>query len=328
MQSNELKANAIKICLIASLLQFSGCTKAPAGEVPSSGAFELEQIGVKSFTDAQFDIEYAFAHGFNRVDKNGASYLQISPQIILKHKQLTPQAQYKVVLDQRIPGWIPEFLYRSYTSGRIELFSRKDSRKIGSFILPRDGWPGDQAGRWLAKQLKPDPTQSRHQSFDVSKLSNISLLQPSSFLQTRDIEGTGPTIKDCPPEFKFDARREVSDYGSLITPSWTLLYPYSLREYRCVGLDTYVIRAHRQEDVEIIGINSAGHVFARGFVRNDKINLNLIYHHTKIIDFKIRGGVLTLRQAHFIARSAMIQPEKAKYEFELSIPMSAIQIAK
>lgn len=327
MPSSTRNTKAIKICLITLSLQFTGCTKTPPGEAPPSDSFELEQIGIKSYPDAEFGIEYAFAHGFQRVDFNGASYRQISPGIILRSEQLEPPTQYKVVLDQRVPRWLPKFIYRSFTSGKLELFSKKDGRKIGGFVLPREGWPGDQAGNWLAKQLNPDPKKSQRHSYDVSKFSNITLTQPTSLLNSQELEGAGRFIKNCPSYYKFEAPPTQSSHSGLTTPNWTLLFPYSLREYRCIGQDIFIIRGHRQEDVEIIGINTSGRVFARGFVSNDKINLNLRYHHTKVIDLRFEGGLLKLRQAHFVANSPMIKPERAKYEFELSVPMSAMQIA-
>jgi hypothetical protein len=302
------------------LALITGCSDQPTPVLKASSEFELEIIGARHYPDAIFGLGYAFAHGFSRVDLYGETYLQATPGIVFKSKQIQPLPAYKVVLDQRKTDWL--------SVNTLKVLDQKSGIELATFALPSQGWPGDQAGAWLAKLLLRDATGKRPQQFDISDSSQVVLLDPSSRLQSADLQTRKLRLSGCPPSVTFHTGK--SDHGSseIRTPEWTLLSPYGFREVFCSRERVFVLSAHRQEDVEVIAIDDKGIVVARGFVRNKVLNLGNQYHHTKIVLVSDSEDRLILRQAFFVARSPLIESELAKYEVSFSIPWSALLLSR
>ena len=315
----------VRVLVALAATYIAGCTDQATQALPSSSEFEFEVLGVRPYPDAVFGLTYAFAHGFTRVDVNGSTYRQASPGIVFRTTQQQPLPIYKVVLDQRSSNWLPTALQHPFSKGTIRLVDRAGDNVLAKFTLPTDRWPGDQAGAWLARLLNPDPSGSQGRQFDVSSVAQVNVLTPSSVLQPAETATKGLRVIDCPTVVSYVGGASDYGHGELRTPNWTLGLPYSLREVHCSRRGVLLIGSHRQEDLELIAIDEAGVVVARGFVRNDKFDLRR-YHHTKVISTDDLGDRLVLRQAHFVPSSP--HTALAAHEVNFVIPWSAIRLPR
>lgn len=305
-----------------------GCDSGVRPAIAPSSEIELKVLGAKPYPDAKFGLGYAFAHGFSRVDLNGSTYRQLSPGLILRSPQTSPLPPYVVVMDQRVAPWLPESLSFLAPKHSLQVLDRASGRQIATFTLPRDGWPGDQAGKWLAGLLKPEPHADRSRQFDVSASATVHRVSPTSLLQPGEVGAKGLPVKACEEGVSahYDAN---SDHGrgELRTSSWTLLMPYGLREVHCAQRAILLFGGHRQEDLEVVAINSVGTVIGRGFVRNDKIDLGHRYHFTKIVALEEASDQLIVRQAHFVAEAPVRKAAAAVYETRFSIPCRSAPVS-
>jgi hypothetical protein len=294
-----------------------------------SSEIELKVLGVKPYPDAKFGLGYAFAHGFARVDLNGSTYRQLSPDVILRGEQTSPLPPYVVVMDQRAASWLSEPLRLLTSNHSLQVLDRASGTQMATFTLPRDGWAGDEAGRLLARLLNPDPHGERNRQFDISALASVQAMPPASHLQPDEANNKSLPVKACPKsvsahyDLNFDHGR-----GELRTSNWTLLMPHGLREVHCSRRAILLFGGHRQEDLEIIAIDSVGTLIGRGFIRNDKFDLAHRYHFTKIVALEETSDELIVHQAHFVAESPVRQAAVAAYESKFTIPWSAVAIPR
>ncbi|NRR33590.1 hypothetical protein HSX11_25775 [Oxalobacteraceae bacterium] len=314
------------LVLLACVL-IACCADKPPPLLPPSNEIELEMLVAHPLPDAVFDLEYAFGHGFARVDLNGNTYRWTSRGIVFRSTQQQPLPIYRVVLDQRLSDRYPETLRNIVSKGHLRLYDRATGTKLATFSLPDSGWPGDQAGAWLAKLLNPDPSANRNQQLDIGKAAQVDLLVPSSVLQPDENTWTTPKIVGCPSNVINAPGISKFGRGELRTPNWNLIAPVGLLEVHCSQRGVFLILTH-MEYLEVVTIDQAGLVIARGGVRNDKINLGLRYHPTKIVSFADLGDRVVLRQAHFDPQFRNHEPQLATYEVKFDIPWSAIRLPR
>ena len=274
-------------------------------------------------SSSEFGLGYAFGHGFSRVDFKGTTYRMVSRDLVFKSPQQQPLPAYRVVLDQRSPRRYPEFLRQFVSKGTMSLVDRGSGKNLAAFSLPADRWPGDQAGAWLAKLLRPNDSGRRLQEFDVSKSAQVELLSPSSVRQPNESSGAMPKTVGCPADLVYLDR--PSPYGpiELRTPEWTLLKPVGEWEIHCTPRGVILAGSYWQEDLQLVVIDQAGAVIARGVVRNDKVHFGFTRYFTETVAFDDSGDGIVLRKAYFLPQS-----QKAEYEVNFNVPWSAIRLPR
>jgi hypothetical protein len=288
---------------------------------------------VKPYPDATFGLEYAFGRGFSRVDLNGNTYRQPSPGVVFLSKQIAPLPRYIVVMDQRSTAWVPKLIRTFLSSHSLQLIDRASGDQLAIFTLPRQGWPGDQAGKWLAGLLNPDPRgerDERNNIFNASMFATVEAISPESVLQIDDPLIRGYSVKSCPKSV-FVHYDKNSDHGQseLKTPNWTLLMPHRFREVYCLrGMVMIFGESTGQEHLELIAIDLNGNLVGRASVFNDKVDLGDQNHITKIISLEESGENLIIRKAHFSPQSPPDQLTVAFFEERFRIPWSAVAMPR
>ncbi|MGM9483407.1 hypothetical protein ACS5PN_19575 [Roseateles sp. NT4] len=318
---------ALSVAMTPYVILVAASSVRTGGQLPvlaPSSEIELEILGVRPYPDAKFELGYAFAHGFTRVDLNGNTYRQVLPGIVFKSAQEGLAPTYKVVVDQRSTRWLPAAWQGLVSSGTVQLFERNRGVKLASFSMPRDGWPGDQAGAWLAKLLNPDPPGARRRNFDVSSSAQVELVAPNALLEPAERAAAWPRLVGCPQD-ALQSKRSA-DYGEaeLRIWSWLLLMPRGIFEVHCSQHAVLLLGSLGQTDLQVIGIDPSGTVFARGSVRNDKLRLGYEVHHKKIVAMKDSKEQLVIRLAYFPVTSSAVKPTPAAHEVEFTIPWAAI----
>ncbi|MBD3812536.1 MAG: hypothetical protein IE917_09985 [Betaproteobacteria bacterium] len=305
----------------------SGCEESKHSHIPVPiNGFELETLGAAAYPDAVFGLGYAFSHGFHQVTLGEYQYTQEMRGIIFKQSASEQQkSQYIVQVDQTSSAEWPAVIKRFVSPGKVRIIDRRTQESIASMTIPRDGWPGDQVGKWLASMFHPDATHSKPTYELTSPKAGVELIAPSSELHPNEIKNHLHYLTEtCPASIGVAVGRFDHSGAEIRAPNWTMLTPYGFKQAVCIEEGVLVFASFNQEDLEVLWLTYDGEIKGRGFIRNKKLNLHFSHHLTRIVSARFVGKTLQVQQAYFLLPAPFAKPIVAAYEAQFTFTTSEL----
>ncbi len=271
---------------------------------------ELKIIENADLPKSKFELGYLFGHGFHEVDFKGNRYTQMDREVVFKKP--TPEnskADYQILV----------------SGNTVKIIDLNLNKNIAFFNMPPDGWPGDQAGKFLATILKPDYFSIAKKKIEPSSHDSlVELREPTATMEANERSGLPKVVYGCPIGFDLVTGKLDHHSSAIRTPQWTLLSPWGLEEVVCTPQGVLIFAQHRQEDLGVTWIDYDGSLRGSAVVLNRKMNLRYQYHQTKILSTLFTKDRLIVERAYFLRN--LHTTTKASYEAIFDIPLSELAI--
>jgi hypothetical protein len=287
--------------------------------------FELEFLGVEKYTDASFNLQYAFNNGFKEIKFSNITYTQLRPEIILITRNKTPKTyKYKVILDQRIQVKIAPAHYLPFLAGNLSIHDTVSSKFIAFYLLPHDRWPGSQAAGWLAETMNVDTTFALNKTSSIQSLSEVKILQPTAKLEPSELAKNIIPIIGCESSIEYYPRFKENGFGEIRSNNWTMARPRGLKGILCNNNWTFIIAGQSGSLLNIIWMSESGEIIGQGELHNNNVG-PLSDHGGWLTRLELQGENLQIEQSHFRFPAPFLQPISAVSQVSFIVPLSALR---